>query len=298
MILPDFIIAGAPKSGTTALWSFLNQLPQVCMASQKEPVFFSSVKGSMENKIEGDGPRASGNFYKGFEWYASLFKNQKPGQLKGEASTDYFVCEDAAEKIFTYIPHVKLIFMLREPAARTYSHFWQEYKLGFEFPDFETMMKTNHPRFRFFIKTSMYKENLQRFEKYFPENQILILLLEDFEKSPEKEFEKVLSFLGLPKSDASQIDFSRRFNEQVVPKNRTIAKTITQLQFSPIRKILPDSVLKNLNAIKRKFVKANSQKINYEILDPQLKKEIQKILSEDILYIQKKLNRNKEFWLS
>jgi len=54
--LPDFIIGGAPKCGTTALWNFLNEMPGICMATMKEPKFFTEIEGQMSTRIHGDGP--------------------------------------------------------------------------------------------------------------------------------------------------------------------------------------------------------------------------------------------------
>ena len=73
--IPDFIIAGAPKCGTTALAFFLSEHPGVCISRIKEPRFFTGIKGDMEKTIAGDGPRLSGNYEKGFKWYSSLFEN-------------------------------------------------------------------------------------------------------------------------------------------------------------------------------------------------------------------------------
>jgi hypothetical protein len=138
--IPDFIIAGAPKCGTTALASFLNEHPGVCMCYIKEPRFFTKMKGDMETTITGDGPRLSGTFDNGYEWYASLFKNALEGQKTGEASTVYFANADSAKLIYDHNPNMKLILMLRHPVKRLYSHYWQEYKLGFNFPSFEQMV--------------------------------------------------------------------------------------------------------------------------------------------------------------
>ena len=65
--IPDFIIAGAPKCGTTALAFFLSEHPNVCISRIKEPRFFTKLKGDMEKTITGDGPRLSGNYEKGFD---------------------------------------------------------------------------------------------------------------------------------------------------------------------------------------------------------------------------------------
>jgi hypothetical protein len=296
-VLPDFIIGGAPKCGTTALWNFLNNVPDVCMATLKEPKFFTEIKGEMTTKISGDGPRTSGNFSKGFKWYSGLFKNCKPNQLLGEGTTLYFCNTDASEKIHNYIPNAKLIFMLRHPAERAYSHYWQEYKLGFDFPTFETMAETNHPRYRFYVNISHYKQHLERFFSFFKKEQILIVLLEDFRKCPAKEFERVVNFLELSKSSNQNINFKKEYNEQVMPVNRKLAKLYAVIQETSLLKALPSGLRKYLSKIRSKVVSQNSKPLNYTPLSMETRNHLNKIFQDDILYVQNLFNRD-DLWLN
>ena len=294
-LLPDFIIAGAPKCGTTALWNFLNELPEVCMAAMKEPKFFTELKGSMETQIKGDGPRTSGNYEKGIEWYSSLFENCKKDQILGEASTLYFCNYDAAEKIHRYVPNVKLIFMLRNPAQRIYSHYRQEYKLGFNFPDFEEMISQNHPRFRFYLDISKYKKHLERFYSLFSESQILILLMDDFRLDPEKEYKKVTDFLGLSFTVNKVPDLRKEYNQQIEPKNRFIARWLTIAQQSKISKLIPQDIRKRLYKIRSNLVALNSTQVIKNKLDDRISFTLLQLLEDDISYVRNLLNR-KELW--
>lgn len=293
--IPSFIIAGAPKSGTTALYNILASHPDVCMSEIKEPKFFSDVKGDMTTKISGDGARTPGTFSKGFEWYNSLFKNYRSGQLTGEASSLYICLDDAAEKIKQCRPHTKIIFILRNPAERTFSHYRQEYKLGFDFPPFAEMIKEDHPRYRFYENVSHYKKHLERFYSLFPKEQVLVLLHEDLRKDAMQETEKIFSFLGLRMLPAEDIHASKEYNEQLVPKSRMMARIMTIMQQAKITSILPRSIRSKLFNVRNSFIKLNSQKAGKEEIEPGIKKQLDTIFEEDILYIRNLLGR-KDIW--
>lgn len=291
--IPDFIIAGAAKCGTTALAQFLSQVPGVYMSENKEPRFFTRMEGNMEKGISGDGPRLSGNYDKGLPWYEKLFEQAKQGQLKAEASTVYFCNEDAAALIYENNPAVKLIFMLRDPVKRVYSHYWQEYKLGFEFPSFEEMVTYNNPRLIYYKSISAYKKNLLRFFALFKPEQIHIIIQEEFERNTEKQFADVICFLGL---GAIQIDLNKRINEQVAPKNRNVARALTKLQASPLKNILPGSFLKMAGKLRMKLFKANAKAFKYPPLSKEIADRLRREFEEDIHFVEEILGRNVPSW--
>ena len=128
-MLPTFIIAGAGKSGTTALWAYLNQHPEICMSRIKEPMFFTNLLGYRQGgSIEA--PVYEGRYKSGLEWYEKLFAKCCQKRALGEASTAYMYAKDAAGLIKKTLPEVKLIFLLRNPVDRLYSNYWQERKYG------------------------------------------------------------------------------------------------------------------------------------------------------------------------
>ena len=210
--LPDFMVIGAARSGTTTLYQYLQQHPDIMMSTFKEPAFF-----------------AVDEFYNnGIEWYSNLFGNVAVQQLCGEASTHYTVdnyTPVAARRIYERLPHTKLIYILRPPIERLYSHYewevlwvqqyynalhdisfipldedgffqkppgsWKPWRFA---PTFEKSLEGSTG---FFIKTSRYIDNIQMYLKYFPRDALLCLLLEDLKKNPESVLEQIYSFLGV-----------------------------------------------------------------------------------------------------
>ena len=133
--LPDFIIGGAPRSGTTWLYDLLNRHPDLYMArpKQPEPKFFLV-----------DHFYAQGLVHYSQTWFAGALANQ----VAGEKSTDYLESAAAAERIARDLPAVKLVFILREPAARAWSNYLWSQMNGLETEDFETALRLEDERER------------------------------------------------------------------------------------------------------------------------------------------------------
>jgi hypothetical protein len=207
--LPDFMVIGAARSGTTTLYEYLQQHPDIIMSTVKEPAFF-----------------AVDEFYnKGIEWYSSLFKNIAGQQLCGEASTYYTVdpyTPIAAKRIYERLPHVKLIYIMRSPIDRLYSHyvwevccaqrennvydislipldedgFFQKPKEGWKPWKFATKFeKSLEASPGFYINTSQYIKNIKEYLKYFPREALLCLFFEDLKKNPGAILNQIYTFL-------------------------------------------------------------------------------------------------------
>ena len=298
MLLPTFIIAGAPKCGTTALWNYLKEHPKVCMSRIKEPRFFSQIQGELDKGKMGSGPLRPGYFNRGLKWYESLFDSCQQSKVRGEASTYYFSAIDSAALIKSLIPEVRLIFLLRDPVERLYSHYWQEYKLGLKLPSFEDMVQNNHPRFQYYSHVSSYKINLERFYLEFPKNQVLLLLNEDLKKNPQEIFQQVCQFLGLD-DNYFPTSLGKKFNQQTLPKNQLLEQIITTISSKDIIvERVPHSIRPYLGKIKRTISKVNSIKNDYPPLKISLRNQLVNRFEADIAFVEECLFKNLSFWRS
>ncbi|NEO53881.1 MAG: sulfotransferase [Okeania sp. SIO3B5] len=141
MSMPNFLMIGAPKAGTTSLYEYLKQHPQVYLSEIKEPHFFS-----FEGRTQGFNDPSRANFIRKkvtkIEDYKKLFEEVKDEVAIGEASTSYIYIPEAVERIKKYVPDVKIIAILRNPADRAFSHYLQHRKNGTEvFLDFADALK-------------------------------------------------------------------------------------------------------------------------------------------------------------
>ncbi len=281
---PDFVIAGAPKCGTTALYAILSQHPQVSMSKVKEPVFFSRIPGVVKSNLAEYGPNLSGRFDYGLTWYNSLFEKGL-GKTYGEASTLYFINEDAPKLIFDHAPKAKLIFMLRDPVDRLYSHYWQDMKLGFRLPPFHEFVKMNHPKFRFYCDISHYERNIDRFLQYFPRTQMLFLHLDSFKKDRLGTLDIVYRFLDLTPYRHPEV--SKNFNKQYDIKWKALVRAIHKIRDSEIRKYIPFELRQFVGSIFQFLIKLNRKEVTHEEMDQNTRELLKPIFIKDVDFMNK-----------
>ncbi len=190
-MVPNFFIIGAPKCGTTSLCQDLGRHPEIFMCDPKEPRFFS------HDEI----------YAKGLRWYASLFSDVTAEKAVGEGSTSYATHsrdDISACRIKENIPDAKLIYCVRHPLRRIES-IWIEHQFaryytsgpnfseGIVSSDFNDDVIKNSG----FIDTSCYWSRLKTFLKYFSDEQIRVVFLEERMKSPVEIYSQILSFLDV-----------------------------------------------------------------------------------------------------
>ena len=176
-MLPNFLIIGAPRTGTTWLYECLKEHPQVFMPEQKELDFFSK------------------EFGKGLSFYENYFINSEDCNAIGEASPSYLGHEQSPARIAKYIPKAKLIVILRDPIDRAFSHY-TIFKRFHKEKNFEEAIK-NRPGL---LTNGLYHKLLMEYLKYFDEKSVLVLLYEDINKNELAFLEKIYLFLNIEKS--------------------------------------------------------------------------------------------------
>lgn len=197
--LPDFIIGGGMKCATSSMHSILSQHEEVFIP--KSELHFFSIDDVVQHPsyVNIDQKRINYNVDKEnkIEWYRSFFRPSRDDQVLGEDSTTYLPSVLAPSRIKSLLPGVKLIFMIRNPIDRTYSHYWHRVMTGRAVRKFEQELQHGpsilHQR-------SFYKTQLQRYFGLFPENQIKVVIFERFVKETESVIEEVCSYLGLSKT--------------------------------------------------------------------------------------------------
>jgi Sulfotransferase domain len=181
--LPDYVIIGAQKGGTSFLYYLLTRHPLVEPAARKELHFF-------------DQPELFDN---GAEWYRRCFPrlNSKDGQrsITGEATPYYLFDPPVAKRMAETVPKARLIALLRNPVDRAYSHYQMQVKRGTEPRTFEEAIEQQHSSY---VSRGIYVDQLLRWFEFFNKDQMLILKSEDFFERPVEILKVVLTFLDLP----------------------------------------------------------------------------------------------------
>ena len=205
--LPDFIIAGAQKSGTTSLWAYLCEHPDVAPPLNKEMSFFDI------------------NFHRGLEWYRTHFPLQSTTRengsghrlLTGESSAYYMFHPLSSGRIAASLTGVKIILLLRNPVSRAFSHYQLKLRRRQETLSFEDAIAAEperlagehekivadpsyysvaHDRFSYLAR-GVYVDQIRRWQEHFPPGQLMILESGEFFKNTAEVFGRVLDFLGL-----------------------------------------------------------------------------------------------------
>ena len=203
--LPNFIIIGAQKSGTTSLFSYLKQHPQIRASFTKEVHFFD---GGKDPGID--------TYAKGLNWYKAHFPlqvNMGREVITGEASPLYLFNPLAPARIANALPAVKLIALLRNPADRAISHYYHEKRKNREpLPMLEAfgaeqgrisaaLKEQNYKSLSYinygYLKRGLYAEQLERYFKYFSRERMLVLKSEEFFSQPSATLSRTCKFLGV-----------------------------------------------------------------------------------------------------
>jgi hypothetical protein len=171
---PSFLIAGAPRSGTGWLLSALREHPEIFMPL-KEVRYFSI------------------NYDKSVSWYHGFFEETECGKITGEKSPSYICNKKSPKRIFSYNPKMKLVFVLRDPIDRAYSHYKMRLRGGGASRDIEKEMSAGSR----IIDIGLYYKHISRYLKYFDMRDIRVLVFEDIKGNPKNLFSNVCSFLGV-----------------------------------------------------------------------------------------------------
>ncbi len=206
--LPDFLLIGAQKAGTSSFANILGQHPGVTMASVKEPMFFGS-----NPKIRSADKESSGlhslYFAHYLSEYSALFRSSSPDSLLGEASTAYLANPiEAAKWIRKLVPDAKIIAVLRHPVERAFSAYKMYYGQGLEKRPFREIVDRTPglPRTsrawsgQHYVELGIYSQLLLPYYEYFPKEQLLMIDYDTLSEHPKGVFDRTFSFLGLPLS--------------------------------------------------------------------------------------------------
>lgn len=230
---PDFVLIGAAKSGTSALYHFLRQHPGIFMSANKEPNYFALQSQPVMFTGPGDVSINSRSVTKQQE-YQALFAQKKPGQLSGEASTLYLYDERAPMNLRRQRPEARLIAILRNPVERAFSSFLHTRRDKREpLTDFSAALIAEPARIEagwshlwHYQRAGHYAEQVERYLHYFPREQLLFLLYDDLLLNPDEVLDQLLAFLGL--SNCREIDTSRRYNASGTARSARLQRWIVR----------------------------------------------------------------------
>lgn len=291
---PNLFIVGAPKSGTTALYSYLSKHPEIFMSKLKEPQFFSAdICGDQRNITR-------------LSDYLSHFREART-EVIGEASTCYLGSRDAARQIREFCPPARVVVMLRNPIDVMYAEHSERLFDGIEhIANFATALDSSETRsWRFgrfrgqplvrlnYRELGKFSEQVKRFIDVFGRPNVHVIVYDDFAKNPGLAYHKVLRFLGVSPS------YESAFN--VIHSNRRIRSTWAQdLLSNPphmvrglARAFLPQGIR---HPVGQYLNRLNVKVMARAALDEQLRKRLQLEYEPEMRQLSKLLDRDFSNW--
>jgi len=291
---PDFLVVGAAKSGTTSLFHYLNQHPDVYIPEVKECRFFSQLPKNF-NGLGAEFFPNSGITDK--KEYFKLFANNDC-KVSGDISNDYlYYYEESIKNIKKYLADdVTIVIILRNPVDRAYSNYLHAYRDDWEVLSFEQAIIEEQYRINnnwawpyHYIKTGFYYKQVKSYLENF--SHVKIFLYEDL-NDMQRFMDNIFLFLGVNSITFAQN--STRYNASGYPKNKIIHKFVNSNStlikvLKPIgKKLLPDNFI----------MKLKNKNLTKKPLSDKTRLYLEGIYSDDIKKLSELIDRNLDHWFN
>jgi len=295
MRIPNFFIVGAPKCGTTAMNDYLNQHPDIFMATKELHFFGSDLQ--MKNRISQS-------------LYLNHFESASGEKIIGEASVWYLFSETAAKEIKAFSPDAQVLIMLRNPVDVIHSlHAQHLYDGNEDIADFETALALDHerkqghylPKSVDFFRVPSYKDSVlfskqvERYLKVFGKENVHIVLYDDFAQNTKNLVQEVFRFLGVDSAFTIKYEPINQNKEVRAFWLHRFMKHPSQTVKKAIRVILPVRRLRHF--IMTILFKLNIRIRKRKAMQPGLRALLKKMFSKDIQSLSELIERELSMWL-
>jgi len=292
--LPNFIIIGAAKCGTTSLCHHLNQHPQIFISPQKEPRFFAPE--FYTKHTNGLICKNSRRESMSLEKYANLFAEIKDEKAIGEASTEYLFYPQVPPRIKSTISDVKLIVVLRDPSERAFSAYCYQLRDGCENLSFKQALLEEEKRKRnnwrpgwLYKQAGLYAEQILRYIAIFESYQLKICLHEQLESQPLETLQEIFDFLEV---SSNFVPILSRMNVSTIPKNIMLNQLFSDRSpLVSLKPYIPDQIEFIFKSLKQKNLDSKPN------LPPEIRQELIDFYRSDILKLQDLINHDLSSWM-
>jgi hypothetical protein len=275
MTLPNFLVIGAAKGGTTSLHHYLRQHPEIFLTPVKETNFFWS-------EAKGHGRRTA----QSLKEYEHLFDGANGRKAIGEISPQYLNSAGAAERIHRDLADVRLVVSLRNPAERAWSDYLGRVRILRETGSFEEAIQPG----RSCLEWGFYGQRLARYYSRFSPERIHVILYDDFAADPRAVLRGLLSFLGVDPSHP--VDTSMRHNAAGVPRsallNRVLWRSAMALQAVTLSRWRGSGIVASL--LNRTYRKPPP-------FPAELRRRLVEVYRQDVLATEAMIGRDLSRWL-
>ena len=297
--LPDFFIIGAARSGTTALYQYLTQHPEISMSDPKEPHYFALCDHPLDFQGPGDAETINRKAIIGAAEYGQLFAHMGEARARGEASVSYLYYSEAARRIRECVPGARLICLLRNPVERAFSAYsFLRTRLFEPEEDFRVALADEPRRIRenwhhlwHYRAMGQYDQQLPAYLERFPSEQIRYFLYDEFQRDPQSVLTECFRFLQVNPNFIPRHTPSPHFSGK--PRNRFLSRLLTREH--PLKTMLKPLVPQGLRHRLRGLLgKANVERVG---LEPELRRTLRDDFRPGILRLQELIGKDLSNWI-
>ena len=302
MCKPNFFVIGAGRSGTTSLYNYLKQHPDVFMSPIKETNFFAYEGEAARSRFMGDLEKKDHFPVVTIENYLALFRGTSGKRAIGEASPLYLHSPHAATRIKEFAPEAKLIAVLRHPVDRAYSSYYMHVRERREPRGFEEAIRQEQEGAEnlslmlpqsCYLRLGLYAQYLLPYFEIFGRTQLAVYLFDDLKADPQRLMRKLFRFLNV--ADDFVPDTSHQYNAGGVAPNRFWQTLLMKNNMTAaLGRRLP--VWARHRALKIQDT-ARSRRLVKPQLSPELRRELTEFYRPDILKLEDLIQRDLSGWL-
>lgn len=293
--LPTFLIIGVQKAGTTSIYHYLKQHPQIYMGPKETNFLFQDWENYPPENQQTKQVRT-------FERYCELFENAGDEIAIGDVSPNcLFNYQRSTEAILRYVPNAQIIVILRNPAERAYSDYLMHIREALKSKTMDLSEQIKYkPKQSHTLRKGLYYLPVQYLFERFSREQIKIYLYEDLRRDSVKFMQDMYQFIGVDPTFIPNVN--NKYQVAAVPKVETINRILQKK--NPIRTFVASTLrlllpLEKRQAIRSYLIKSNyKQKEKSPSLSSELRQELIDYYREDILKLQDLLQKDLSSWLN
>ncbi|WP_436932574.1 sulfotransferase domain-containing protein [Halosimplex halobium] len=270
--LPDFVIVGPQKCATTWMYECLREHPEVLMPETDSVHYFDM------------------NYHRGEEWYRGFFDAHDNEPIVGEETPSYIRDSKTPKRMGDLIPDARVIFSLRNPVERAYSHYWHERSKGKIDFAFEEVFE-NYDLFENWVVPGFYHQHLQRFKNSFPEDQLKVAIFDDLVTDDKVFIQDIFDFIGADDS------FVPSFIDNRVNEARSEQPTLYRKLILSASTSFPDPVLNLLRPVHQRLESVVLGKDEYNKgIEPGTRQKLESIYAAETVKLESFINRDLDHW--
>lgn len=295
-MLPNFLIVGAAKSGTSSLDYYLSQHPEIYIPRKKEAHYFSIP--SFPIAFRGPGDEGMNEYtIRSRSDYEQLFSHVREEKAVGESSVFYLYYPGTAERIREEIPDAKILIILRNPVDRAFSAYMHLIRDEREHLPLDQALAAEASRKEMdyepmwlYQELGFYSEQVQRYLEVFGPSQVKVVVFEDFIARPQAVLKDVFQFLNV--DSEFTVDTSVRLNESGQVKSRWLYNFISKPNFlkEAVKPLFPSAVRERLG------LKAKSMVLAKATMDPEVRAQLADTFAPEIAKLEVLLNLDLSKW--